>query len=150
GDRGGQGLFGRLGQAGGVDRADLAFGLLEQVADALVGGRQAGGLGQLAEGGDGAHARGRLVQRRRQRDHGVDRIAVEIGGQLVAVALVDKGAHFVRRGGRDLAGREGAGSQRQQAVERQGAVGAGGQQAARRQLFERADQAQRGAAQAER
>src|SRR5690606_26385257 len=76
--------------------------------------------------------------------------AVEIGGQLVAVALVDKGAHFVRRGGRDLAGREGAGSQRQQAVERQGAVGAGGQQAARRQLFERADQAQRGAAQAER
>ena len=56
----GQGVFGRLGQQcaidlGGNDALDLA----QDIADALVGGGERGGFGQLGEFGDGAAGDGR-------------------------------------------------------------------------------------------
>ena len=90
-----------------------------------------------------AHALAHLMQRRRQRDHGFDRVAVGIGDQLVAVAFVNEGAHLGQRVGGDLAGREGASGQVEQIVQRQRAVLVDLQPAAGDQLLEGADQAQR-------
>jgi hypothetical protein len=73
--------------------ADVRVGLgrlLQDVADALVGGGQRGRLGQRGEGAHGGQALGDVAQAlRQQRQHGVD--------FLRAVALL---AQRCRRGGR--------------------------------------------------
>src|SRR5690606_14761472 len=141
---GSQLTLGGLDQQLVVQCCQFAFGFLEQIADALVGGSQALGFRALGKRGASLNAGVNLFQRWTQGQHGVDHAALVIVAELIAVTLVDEGLNRIDRViGQNPVLEEGSGGVQQriqiQAIGLQLGTGL--------QLFVGADQAQRRTAQ---
>mmetsp|Transcript_53307 Transcript_53307/g.125306 ORF Transcript_53307/g.125306 Transcript_53307/m.125306 type:complete len:392 (+) Transcript_53307:3874-5049(+) len=108
GNRRGQGLLGSLGQQRRLNLGgQLAVDLLQDVADALVGGGQRRGLGQGRKGPHRLQALGHVTQARgRQRQHGLDLLgAVALVAQGHGQAVSEEGQQRFTRVGDQLAKR---------------------------------------------
>ncbi len=90
-ESGGERLLGRLAEQRRIDGGGRGVALLQDVADALVGGGERRRLGQREELAHREQSAGDVVQRRAQADHRVDGARVVGGGELLEIALVDEG-----------------------------------------------------------